>query len=158
MILIRPATMQDAEIIGTHLRPDDEREVQTSTGQPGAAVVPLALQTSREAYTVWRVIAGLPRIPIAMFGVTNGTHGSGVVWFLGTDDIRSCSLAIVRESRKWLDHMSRHYVGLYNFADLRNDLHIRWCKLTGFTLGDTTQLNGSPFVFIHRSSPCVLPS
>lgn len=154
MILIRPASRRDAEIVGAALRPDDEREVQTSTGQPGTAVVPLAFDTSREVFTVWRVKDGLPRYPIALFGVADHDGLTGIVWFLGTDHIRGCALSLIRESQHWLDHMSRHYPqGLHNIADRRNALHLRWCKLTGFNLLHSVKINGFPYTYIHR--PCV---
>jgi hypothetical protein len=157
MILIRPATLADAQYVGARLRADDEREVQTSTGQPGTAVVPLAFQTSRECYTVW-CANPIPRFPIALFGVADNPKAPsiGVVWFLGTEELRLKALSMIRESKPWLNHMSRLYPdGLHNIADKRNDLHLRWCQLTGFNLGLEVQVNGEAFIHIYRPTPNV---
>lgn len=157
MILIRPATLADAEYVGARLRADDEQEVQTSTGQPGTAVVPLAFQASKECYTVW-CSNPTPRFPIALFGVSTDPKAPslGIVWFLGTEELRTKGLAVIREAKPWLDYMSRHYPdGLHNIADTRNESHLRWCRLTGFDLGLEVQVKGFPFVHIYRSSPNV---
>jgi hypothetical protein len=154
MILIRPATLEDALWLSSRLRSDDRREVETATGRSPEEVVPESFQMSDECFTVRRVVDGkLHPDPVALFGACPNprTPALGVVWFLGSDAVRLCALSVIRESGYWLDHLSRRYAeGLYNYADSRNSLHVRWCQLTGFTLGTPIDLNGVPFLPIHR--------
>lgn len=159
MIVIRPARLCDAEYLSTRLRDEDAREVETSTGQPAASVVPLSFSTSRESYAVFYIepSGAVWQDPIGIFGVCDeSTHGRsyGVVWFLGTKDIARAPFSIVRESKHWLDYMSRHYSkGLIALADTRNDLHIRWCKRTGFQEISRLPHGGVEFALILRESP-----
>lgn len=151
---MRPATLEDATWLSSRLRSEDAQEVETSTGRKPEEVLPASFHASDECYTVRRVLDGkvLPN-PVALFGVTSG----GIVWFLGSDEVRLCALSIVREAPAWLDYMSRrHPGGLWNYADSRNSLHVRWCYLTGFTLGEPASINGVSFYYIHRPS-CVTP-
>jgi hypothetical protein len=154
MIVIRPATLEDAVWLSSRLRSEDAREVETGTGRKPEEVLPESFQAAEECYTVRRVFEGKLRPnPVALFGVASG----GIVWFLGSDEVRLCALSIVREAPVWLDYMSRRYPGgLWNFADSRNSLHVRWCHLTGFTLGAPVPIRDVPFYYIHRP-PCVTP-
>lgn len=118
----------------------------------------MSFQLSEECFTIRRVEGEkiLPD-PVAIFGVCTDPTApqKGIVWLLGTREVRLCALSLMRESALWLNHMSRRYPqGLYNYADSRNDLHIRWCQLTGFTLADAIEIGGVPFHPIHR---CVTP-
>ena len=154
MIVIRPATLEDAVWLSSRLRSDDRQEVETATGRSPQEIVPSSFRMSDECFTVRRVVEGklLPD-PVALFGVAPDLKAPsrGIVWFLGTDAVRLCALSVIRESGYWLNHMSRRYAeGLYNYADSRNSLHVRWCQLTGFTLGTPLEMNGVPFIPIHR--------
>lgn len=154
MIVIRPAVREDAIWLSSRLRAEDAREVVTSTGRSPHEVLPESFDVSEECFTVRRVVEGkVHPDPVALFGVTS----LGVVWFLGSDDVRLCALSIVLEAPAWLNYMSRrHPMGLWNFADSRNSAHIRWCHLTGFTLGEPQTIHGVPFYYIHRPA-CVTP-
>jgi hypothetical protein len=152
MIVIRPATHEDAVWLSSRLRSEDAREIQTATGREPEQVLPESFLASEMCFTIRRVFEGrlLPE-PVALFGVASG----GIVWFLGSDAVRLCALSIVREAPAWLDFMSRRYPGgLFNFVDSRNSLHMRWCQLTGFTFGAPADVHGVPFYYINRPS-CV---
>lgn len=160
MIVVRPATLEDAVWLSSRLRSEDVREVETATGRSPLEIVPESFGISQECYTIRRVEAGkvLPD-PIALFGVSTcpTDEALGAVWLLGSRQLRLSALSVVSEAPLWLDHMSRRYAkGLYNFADLRNELHVRWCHLTGFELREVIDLNGFPFQLIFRPS-CVTP-
>ncbi len=156
MIVIRPALRSDAEWVGEHLRHEDAQEVRTVTGLNPALSVLRAYLLSFECYAVYPATLG--RKPCALFGVggDSSTETLGVVWFLATDAARGLGVSLLREANYWLDHLARHFSGgIYNYADERNTLHLRWCRLTGFTLGDTIDINGYPFRHIHRLAGAV---
>lgn len=161
MIVIRPATREDALWLSSRLRSEDHQEIVTATGKSPEEILPLSFAMSEECYTARRVVDGRVAVnPVAIFGVTPCPvypGHKGIVWFLGTDEVRLCALSVLRESGAWLNHMSRRYSqGLYNFADKRNSLHVRWCQLTGFTLEKPVLIGGHPFYPIHRPQ-CVTP-
>lgn len=148
MIVVRPATLQDARFVGANLRVEDEREVNTSVGRPGSEVVPLAFHASSECYTVWH-----KGKPVALSGVAPRADGLGSVWMLCTEDVRLCALSLVSESRHWLDHMARAFPnGLTARADARNTSHLRWCRLMGFKELSTEVVNGHPFIRIYKEA------
>jgi hypothetical protein len=154
MIVIRPASDEDAVWLSSRLRSEDVQEVETATGRSPHEIVPLSFRLSDESYTVRRVVDGRIAVdPVAIFGACADPTNplKGIVWFLGTRDVRLCALSLITESARWLNHMSRRYPqGLHNYADSRNSLHIRWCQLTGFELGETVEIHGVPFHPIHR--------
>lgn len=159
MIVIRPATLEDAIWLSSRLRSEDVQEIRTATGREPEEVLPESFRVSEECFTIRRVFEGqlLPE-PVALFGATPHPEAGerGIVWFLGTDRVRLCALSVVREAPLWLDYLSRRYPGgLFNFVDSRNSLHMRWCQLTGFTFGDAYDMHGVPFYYISRPS-CVI--
>lgn len=156
MIVIRPSALADAEWVGEHLRDADAQEVQTATGANPLVAVLRAFAISSECFSIFRSERGrVMGTPCALFGVVPdlGNAGYGVVWLLATDDIRGAGISLLRVADRWLDYLSRSYPkGLHNYADQRNTLHIRWCKLSGFTLGALHDIGGFPFQYIHRPS------
>lgn len=150
MIDVRPCLRSDAEFVGAHLRAEDAEECRAASGLEPLPCTLRAFDSSRECYAIYVGRDKLQSTPAAVFGVV-GTGEAGTVWLLATDAIRGHALSIVLQAPLWLDHIARHYpAGLQSLADKRNALHIRWCQVTGFTLGATVEVNGHPFKHIHR--------
>ncbi len=76
---------------------------------------------------------------ICMFGVVP-EGDAGRVWLLGTDRVLSNPIAFCRLSKKWLLRLRPRYRMLFNVADARNDLTIRWLQWLGFEFGNTLTL------------------
>ena len=158
-LTIRPATLELAEWIGQRLRPEDELECMTSTGSPGSTVVPLSFQYSKECYVMYpepRDRRKAPEHPAVIFGVCDDPANPdvGIVWLLATPEIQRCAISVIREAHHWLAHFTRLYPrGLYNYVDARNDLHVRWLKLTGFVMQGAIQRNGETFYYALRRNP-----
>lgn len=154
MIYRTPSTASDAVWVGRHLRDADKREVLTvDPDRTPVEVVVGAFLSSAECFTLWS--SDLPS-PIGLFGCLPDplNAGFGIVWFLGTEDIRGKGLRILRVCRPWLDAWCHDFPrGIHNIADSRNDLHIRWCELAGFTVRrDILDLRGTAFYYIHRTA------
>lgn len=151
ILTTRPALRADAEWISTRLRPEDKAEVETITGLPATEVVPFSFDLSSEAYT-FRLASGrlaAQKDPAVLFGVCDDptSPGKGVMWLVATPEITLAPLSVLRECRYWCEHFRRRYQGgLQNLIDTRNDLHVRWLKLLGFTMGDIYTINGQTFV------------
>lgn len=156
VIEIRPSILADAEWVGEHLRDADAAEVRAATGASPVLSVLRSFAISTECYSIFRAERGrVMATPCALFGVVPDLRnaGYGIVWLLATDDIRGAGISLLRAADGWLDHLSRNYPkGLHNYADKRNTLHIRWCKLAGFALGELRDIGGESFQYIHRTS------
>jgi hypothetical protein len=156
VLTIRPATDDDAQWLADHLRVEDHREIETASGRSPQEIVPLSVSVSRESYTIWLTDDNgtVSARPCAIFGVGDDPNEPqwGVMWFLGTPEIRKAPLSIIREAVKWLNHFNKKYpCGIHNIVDSRNDLHLRWLMLTGFTFSDHLYtIQGVPFVHAER--------
>lgn len=126
----------DVFYIADHLREEDKRELETATGRTPIEAVFASWAVSEQAWVAY--IDGLPAI---VFGVAPG----GVVWLVGTDAISRAALPVFRLSRRIVKALLDDYGFLHNIADCRNELHLRWLKLLGFTFCGTVEVNGLPF-------------
>lgn len=155
ILTIRPATLAEAEWMGRHLRLEDEREVETGTGMAADIAVPQAYCCSTDCYTI-RLTDRAGKIeehPTVIFGITDDPNDSelGIIWLLATDNLRRGSISVLREAGFWINHFCRSYAnGVHNIVDTRNDLHVRWLKLMGFTFGSEVSIRGVPFVHFWR--------
>lgn len=154
MIYRTTTTVSDAVWVGRHLRDEDKQELLTiDPDRPPVEAVVNSFLSSAECFTLRS--SELPS-PIGLFGcLPDPVHqGFGVVWFLGTPEIRGKGLRILRVCKPWLDEWCRDFPnGIHNIADSRNDLHIRWCQLAGFTVRrDILDLRGTAFTYIHRTA------
>ncbi|MEQ1735863.1 MAG: hypothetical protein ABL886_05630 [Rhodoglobus sp.] len=89
---------------------------------------------------------------IAMFGVVPlpSYERFGVVWLLGTDELFQHRGAFLRQSRHYLDLLSRRFDAVGNAVHYQNSVHIRWLEWLGFTfLG-----RRGPFIEFARITPC----
>ena len=124
---VRTAVYRDALTIARRLRPEDLLDLH---GEPPVTAMTGGFELSREPLTV--VFRGRP---VAMFGVVPWEDGSGVgnVWLLGTPAIEEIKTPFLRQSRDWLDHISRGFTGLRNQVHEGNVLHIKWLRWLEFT-------------------------
>jgi hypothetical protein len=74
--------------------------------------------------------------PMGMWGVVPQRSDVGAIWMLCTDDLvrdRLNSMRFLREAKVHLDQVQRRYKVLFNLADARNVVHIKWLRWMGFT-------------------------
>lgn len=150
MIRIASASREEAIWISSRLRPDDIREIETSTGRTPHEIVPLSFDISEECFTVRSLHSDEP---IAIYGVADDSNdpSMGVVWLLATTRMSSISGSFLRAAPKLLDHLTAHYTrGLHNIVDARNMLHIRWLQKAGFVQAGCIQRNGYKFIHAVR--------
>jgi hypothetical protein len=141
------------------MREADKLEVDAA-GQPSpqAALIRGFLE-SRPCLTVEH--AGTPAAIFGVVPVQGVGPKVGIVWLLGTDAILKFRSTFLRDSRAWLEDVSKDYDMLMNCIDARNELHIRWVKWLGFTFvaqHDKFGPYGLPFLEFVRIKPqCVTP-
>lgn len=126
---VRASTQHDVEfILGKGLRAQDQLELD-SMGIDTRQALEHGLKYSKPGSLTVTVSSN----PAAMFGVSPMLPGCGLVWLLGTEDILKVSTQFLRESRKWLDHISSEYDMVGNMVHESNSVSIRWLKWLGFT-------------------------
>ena len=143
---VRLSLAADCESLAGQLRPADLKELQAHKVTPEVALR-VGYEASTPCYTVEHEGEA-----IAMFGVSPLTvgvpEGAGAVWLLGSDRIKDIRTRFLRESRKWLEEISKPYDLLANAVHDENELHIRWLKFLGFTFVRKV----SPFIEFARIS------
>lgn len=91
--------------------------------------------------------------PVLAYGVVpdETAEGYGVCWMMGTPLIQKNPLGILRFARREIESWMREFTTIYNFVDTRNELHVRWLQILGFTLGAKFPVNGVDFQFFFKS-------
>ena len=130
----RPAVWSDIAPIAATMRPNDISEVQAASGSTPEGALTEGLLTTLfggKALTIC-----LPDgTPVGMMGVTHsGQADVGVIWMLASEGLATIQRQFIRESRKYIDEITRGYRVVFNYSDARNELHHRWLQWTGFTI------------------------
>ncbi len=126
---VRHSKIEDCEVVFNKLREADRDEVQAVYGESTAEALVFSWSQTEEPFT----IVSNGETPEALFGVVPVEEKVGCIWLLGSDAIEKGRVRFLRESRRWLKHVSRDYHLLFNYVDERNTVHIRWIEWLGFT-------------------------
>lgn len=132
----------DWEHVADNMRDADRREV-AALGSTPAKALKGSVALSQIAFTIRHGDE-----PVGLFGACT----QGAVWMLGTPKIQTIRFRFLRQSRPWVNILHSASPVLWNWADARNDLHIRWLKWLGFRFHDERPygVNGEPFRYFDR--------
>lgn len=153
-IEVVPATLAHALRLAPRMRASDVREIYATDRSTPLTALMDGIDISTLAFTVLR--DGEPDV---IFGVVVLSREWGVIWALGTDEIRLWPKTFVRLTRKYVHSFHDLCTNLYNFVDTRNVDSIRWLHRCGFQYG-TLDLHhgadGRPFIQMTstRQSTC----
>lgn len=148
---IRKADLKDVEELAANLRPEDIREIASTTA-PGYsldAILAFNVGASTEAYTVLDQSGGI----MAMLGVAPAGDRTGSVWMHGSHLMSEHPVAFARHTPLVVDLLHRRYPILRNWADCRNKVHLKWLRWAGFRfiqVSTTFSNDGTPFVEFFR--------
>lgn len=149
-IRVRRAEMKDILWVASHLRPEDRQEVETATGCSPDVALPASVPNCDEAYAAYLMDQPAEN-PCVLFGVSKDPRQqAGIVWMVCTPDIYKAPLAIIKAAKDFIALWGGQYGRLHNVADSRNQLHLKWLKAMGFTLGPYYNINGVPFQHFWR--------
>lgn len=144
---IEAATEADCHELAATMRAEDRAEVRDGIGMEPLAVLLHSLQG--DAYAA-RDEAGV----VLMFGTyPTDTPDTGLVWMLGTERIAAKQKEFLRRCRVVLEVLHRRYPLLVNYADARNEVHLKWLRWCGFKVLRTIPeagVAGIPFHEIAR--------
>ena len=130
MITARLSIVPDCHLIAPRMREADKIEVKANGLNPFNALF-LGYVHSSICYTV----VDEHNTPHAMFGCCELPDSLNIasIWLLGTDDIFKHRVRFLKESKKYLNIISKSYDMTFNYVHVDNTLHIRWLKWLGFT-------------------------
>lgn len=121
----------DAEDIGPRLREIDLDEIETMSGhRDGVSTLKLAHAAPDTAFTIVRSDGFL----LGMFGVSQVSHGLGMVWLLAAPEleVNPAAREFLRQSRFWVNLMAQKCPVMFNIIDARNTTTINWLRFCGF--------------------------
>ena len=128
----RPAIEADVGFLSIRLRKEDIREIQAASGRTPQESLTLGLKGSYpHAVTLCCSKTGTP---YAMCGIRRAGCGYGMVWLLGTDEIRNHVLSFQRTVKTLLHAVwtSGQYHVIGNAVHSRNHKAIDWLMRLGF--------------------------
>jgi len=125
---VRPSMIGDCVYLAKHLREADSNEVQASVGKSNLEALVYSWSVTEKPYTIVNA-----ETPAGVFGVVPVDTGVGAIWLLGTDALTQGRWTFLRESKKWLNKVSKDYDLLFNYVDERNTVHLKWIEWLGFT-------------------------
>ena len=137
---IQPCTPDLALEVGLNLRFEDKREAEDTTGlQAHAAVLHSHFHSE---YSVFF------KVPNGKTAGVAGVTSQNTIWMLCTDACAEYPHTFVREARRWIASLSNPY--LYNYADMRNEQHIKLLKLLKFNFLNYTVYNNVPLIEFYK--------
>lgn len=125
MIAIVKAIPQHCQPIALKMRLEDRNECR----EYGRYTPIRALKRSIEhSYFAWTALED--GVPIAMFGVCDETPISdeGIVWFLGTDDVRKYPRSFLKEGVRYIKAMLEDFEMMHNLISKHNTFALRFAK------------------------------
>jgi hypothetical protein len=80
-----------------------------------------------------------------MFGcsqsaIQNDQVKIGNVWLLGSPGIQDIRYTFLKQCRHWTSVLHKDYDILWNWADSRNTVHVKWLKWLGFRIIQTSPI------------------
>jgi hypothetical protein len=148
-VTVREAFKDDVVSLGPRLRPADRTEVMALGSDPESALY-LSWDSSPQRYAIVKSDGTC----IGIFGVGPAHHMSenlgmsvGCVWMLGSSDLKHVRYSFLRQCREWVEALERNYDVLWNWADARNALHLKWLEWLGFKIIGTAQIGKSGELF-----------
>ena len=137
---IQPCTPELALEVGLNLRWEDRREAEQTTGLHAEAAILQAYYNS--TYCVHF------KVPNGKTAGVAGVTSTNAVWMLCTDASTEYPHTFIKESKRWIASLSNPY--LHNYADMRNEQHIKLLKLLKFNFLNYKVYNGVPLIEFYK--------
>jgi len=151
MQFYRPASRDDVDYVIQNMREEDQAECVASGYTPSEA-----LSLSHENSIVSYTLLTPEGIPAAIAGVSEGSYGPsfGLIWMLGTDDIRKHKIYALRRCKPFLQTLYDELGAdaFYNYTYAENRLHHAWLRWLGFKFLRQIDMppTGQPFIEFVR--------
>lgn len=142
MLTFRAATESDVLSLAPRLREADLMEIR-ALGEHDPVQALMDGLLSPDGCMVAVTPDDVPQI---IFGTTPSSEPHvGFVWMMGTDEIKTHWVQVLRDTKPWINKVRRDYHVLMNAVHAKNTLHIRWIKWAGFVFLRKLPFNGEEF-------------
>jgi hypothetical protein len=151
MIEYRHSIIPDIPIVAAEMRPEDRDEVWAGLGETPRKTLFGSYVSSTECFTIYHVDSGKP---LAMFGyrITEPKICASI-WMLAGTGLMEHRWTFLKRSKSLINYIQSRAPLLYNTADCRNAVHIKWLEWLDFkfirTIPDFGHLK-LPFVEFAR--------
>lgn len=137
---VREAGPGDGEYLSERLRQEDQDECRALGVEPDLALLG-SIESSTSCFSIIRNDSEV----IGMFGcgpsaLRQDPLRIGSVWLLGSPGIQDIRYTFLRQCRHWTSVLHRDYDVLWNWADARNTVHVKWLKWLGFRIIQTAPI------------------
>lgn len=137
---VRLAEAGDAEYLSSRLRQEDQDECLALGVLPDKAL----LDSAQSSTSCFSIIRDKDEV-IGMFGCGPSALKQeplrvGSVWLLGSPGIQDIRYTFLRQCRHWTAVLHADYDVLWNWADARNTVHVKWLKWLGFRIIQTAPI------------------
>jgi len=132
-VLIRPATVEDADLIGPLLRQSDVGELLAASGLSAVEAVRLSIEASSDGFCM--IAVNDDNTPILIWGVAKSPYPTvGTPWMVATNEIYRPQYlrAFKKLCGEWIAKMNERFPLLINYVDHRNVTSILWLQALGF--------------------------
>ena len=82
---------------------------------------------------------------VGMYGVVPADNKTGIIWMLGSDNLKKIKKSFLKESRTEVNGINTLFPHLWNIIDSRNELHIKWIRWCGFKIIGERMINNVKF-------------
>lgn len=150
MPYVREASVLDAIRLAPRLRQEDKDEIKAASGHSPEAALVEGVFVSDPCWTVFSD----EDEPIVMFGVAPSfVEDVGSPWLLAAPEVEKIAIPFLRGGFAYLKQMHERYPLLFNFADARNVVHLKWLRWLGFKFiqrHETFGVEQRPFIEFVR--------
>jgi len=161
-VTLRPATIEDADLIGPRLRQSDAAELLAASGLSAADSLRFSIKASQGGFCM--IAINDDGEPILIWGVAPSSNdGVGIPWMVATNEIYRAQylLTFKKLCGEWVRKMNERFPLLINYVDHRNVTSILWLQALGFVFTKLVPNYGHgklPFwEFMRVKEKCVDP-
>lgn len=145
--LVRDASLEDVKSLSERLRAEDILEISTISQMVPYEALEMSFNTA--VYCKVAVYEGRPSI---IWGVCpSDAVDVGVIWMMATPDIKNISIEFLRNSASYVDEMfnAGPFTMLFNYADVRNAVHVKWLQWIGAEFSALRPLGSGGELFVE---------
>ncbi|GGD03447.1 hypothetical protein GTQ45_01985 [Pyruvatibacter mobilis] len=150
MPTVRSAVLEDCHNLAPNLRPADAAELRAFAGYEPLEGLVESFKVSAQRYVIEHEGEVL-----TIFGASPSPHDPtcGLAWMMASTSLEDHSIWFLRNTY-WMEKLvDDHYDWLFNFIDIRNEVHMKWLRWCGWEFGAVHEnfgVEGRPFQEIYK--------
>jgi hypothetical protein len=126
---IKVADERDAIRLAKNLREEDKQELKAYGNLKYDEALKMGVAQSKIPLAIYDKEGKI----VFMCGVRVINSSLGQIWLLASPRIEKLSIPFLRNCKAGIDLFTQDHKLLFNYVDVRNELHIKWLRWCGFT-------------------------